>query len=64
MLDEAPYKAYWARFDGVQNMSTICFDKNGENVYKGEITFNFICYEPYAHSTFKYLNEYKYTYNG
>jgi hypothetical protein len=59
VFDETPYKAYWAKIDGAHNLKTLCFDEGGNSVYKGEMTINFICYEPRAHSTFKFLNEYK-----
>lgn len=62
-FDETPYKAYNAKITGSPSLKYICFDKMiGNNtsirVYKGEGTLNFIAYYPFAHSRFKYLNDY------
>ena len=58
IFDERPYKVYMAKINGTPQIKTICFEVNGERIYKGEGTLNFICYYPFAKSKFKYLNEY------
>lgn len=60
ILDEKPYKAYYVKTEGMQNLSVVPFDSNtNETVYKGEGTIVFTCYQPFAHNTFKYLNQFK-----
>ena len=58
IFDERPYKYYMAKVTGTPKLQTLCFDKNGERVYKGEGTIQFIAYYPYAKSVYKWLNEY------
>ena len=64
ILDEKPYKAYYAKAEGMQNLSVIPFNKWNkekniyETVYKGEGTITFTCYQPFAHNTFKYLDQF------
>ena len=58
IFDERPYKYYMAKVVGSPKLQTLCFDKNGERVYKGEGTIQFIAYYPYAKSVYKWLNEY------
>lgn len=50
IFDEAPYKLYRARIGNSATMKHICFEENGERVYKGEGDIQFICYEPFARS--------------
>ena len=65
ILDEKPYKAYYVKTEGMQNLSVIPFNRYNKNtyinetVYKGEGTIVFTCYQPFAHNTFKYLNQFK-----
>ena len=58
IFDEAPYKYYMAKPTGIPQLKTICFDQNGQRIYKGEGTIQFIAYYPYAKSVHKYFNEY------
>ena len=50
IFDEAPYKVYSAKITGTPQLKTICFDKDGQRIYKGEGTVQFTCYYPYAHT--------------
>ena len=56
IFDEAPYKVYSAKSTGTPQLKTLCFDKGGKRVYKGEGTLQFTCYYPYAHTPTKDLN--------
>ena len=58
IFDEAPYKVYTAKIQSPPQLKTICFEENGQRVYKGEGTIQFIAYYPYAKSIKKYLNQY------
>lgn len=59
IFDERPYKRYTAKASGsTSNLKYICFDEEGERIYKGEGTLNFICYYPFAKSIHKFLNLY------
>lgn len=53
IFDELPFKKYYARIDGSPNMQYIPFYEKGNRIYKGEISFNFICYDPYGYSVTK-----------
>lgn len=58
IFDEDDYKAYYAKCTGSPNLKYLCFDQDdGEGtvreVYKGEGTFNFTAFYPFAHSTFE-----------
>lgn len=64
-FDETPYKAYNVKVNGNPTLNYICFDVEQGNgysnrIYKGEGTINFIAYYPFAHSRFKYLNDYNF----
>lgn len=60
-FDESPYKVYTAKVDTPPNITFLCFDEmvNGisQRVYKGEGSINFICYEAFAKSRFKYSDD-------
>ena len=58
VFDETPYKGYYAKVQSPPQLKYICFDEDGQRIYKGEGTINFICYYPFAHSMFSFLNEY------
>lgn len=58
IFDELPYKAYTAKVSNPPQLKWICFNQNGQRIYKGEGTINFVCYRPFAHSVYKYLDEY------
>lgn len=50
IFDENPYKVYTAKITGTPQLKYICFDQNGQRVYKGEGTIQFTAYWPYAHT--------------
>lgn len=55
VFDELPYKTYRAKLKSKPDFKFVCFTKNGERVYKGEGTLNFICYFPFAFGFNKYV---------
>lgn len=62
-FDESPYKAYNVKINGTPNLKYICFEKINidgyvERIYKGEGNISFIAYYPFAHSRYKYLEDY------
>lgn len=59
VFDEKPYKTYYAKVSGLTTIKYIPFTEKNERVYKGEGTFEFICYQPFAICSKKYLNEYE-----
>ena len=64
IFDEAPYKVYKAKVTGSATIKHIPFmelDDNGDEIriYKGEGSIQFTCYQPYARSRFKTLEEYE-----
>lgn len=58
IFDEEPYKIYYAKVSGTPQYNYIPF--SSPRVYKGEGTYTFTCYEPFAHcpNNYKYLNQY------
>ena len=59
IYDENPYKAYTAKIQSPAQISFICFDDNeGNRIYKGEGSIQFVAYYPYAKSVHKFLNEF------
>ena len=59
IFDEAPYKKYYAKVTGSASIKHIPFAEGATNrVYKGEGSFQFTAYDPYAYSVNKYLSEY------
>lgn len=58
IFDEAPYKAYTVKIQSPPQLKFICFNENGQRIYKGEGTIQFISYFPYAKSAHKYLDEF------
>ena len=60
VFDENPYKVYSAKVTGTATIKHIPFNEGAgkERVYKGEGTIQFTCYNPFARSRFKWLNEY------
>lgn len=62
IFDEAPYKIYKAKVTGSASIKHIPFSEGETNrVYKGEGSFQFTAYDPYARSRYKYLNQYNST---
>lgn len=53
IFDELPFKKYYARVDSSPTMQYIPFYEKGNRIYKGEISFNFVCYDPYGYSVTK-----------
>lgn len=53
VFDETPYKAWSAKVTGTAQIKHICFEEDGERVYKGEGSLTFTCYYPYAHTPSK-----------
>lgn len=58
IFDEFPYKVYTVKISDPPQFSYLCFDEGVERVYKGEGTFNFISYAPFARSRFQYIEDY------
>ena len=57
IFDELPYKYYMAKIQSAPQIKFICFgDAVAERTYKGEISFQFVSYYPYARSVHKYLS--------
>lgn len=60
IFDEAPYKVYKAKVTGSATIKHIPFGEGESNrLYKGEGSIQFTCYQPYARSHFKTLEEYE-----
>jgi len=57
IFDEEPYKIYYAKVTGTPQLQYIPF--SSPRVYKGEGTYTFTCYEPFAHcpNNKKYLTK-------
>lgn len=53
VFDETPYKVYSAKVTGTPQLKVICFEFEGQRVYKGEGSIQFTCYYPYAHTPSK-----------
>lgn len=58
IFDERPYKAYHVKVQSPPQLQTICFEDEGQRIYKGEGTIPFIAYFPFARSVHKFLNEF------
>ena len=59
IFDETPFKAYTAKIQTPPQLTYICFDdKDGNRVYKGEGTIQFVAYYPYAKSVHKFLDDF------
>lgn len=50
VFDERPYVAWSAKVTGTASMKHLCFEEDGERVYKGEGSITFTCYYPYGHT--------------
>lgn len=61
IFDERPYKAYSVKVQAPPQFKYLCFEENGERVYKGEGTIVFVSYYPYASSVAKYLSDSKFS---
>lgn len=59
ILDEMPYKKWLVVPNGSPSIKWVCFNQGpNRRIYKGEGTLQFISYNPYAISRFKYIDEY------
>ncbi len=58
IFDEEPYKKYLAKATTLPTIKFICFDNNGQRVYKGEGTLSFTAFFSYGISTHKYLDDF------
>ena len=58
IFDELPYKKYSVKIESTPQFKFICFDDiNGQRIYKGEGTINFVSYKSKARQTIKYLSQ-------
>lgn len=48
-FDERTEVKYSAKVTGTPQLKVVCFDKNGQNIYKGEGTIQFTCYFPFGY---------------
>lgn len=57
VFDEEPYKTWKAKLATKPDFKFVCFidSETNERVYKGEGSFSFICYTPYAYGFNKYI---------
>ena len=59
IFDECPYKVYSAKVTGTATIKYIAFSEGVTNrLYKGEGSVQFTCYNPFARSRYKFLDEY------
>ena len=59
IFDESPYKKYYAKVVETASIKHIPFSEGATNrVYKGEGNIQFAAYDPYAYSTYKYLDQF------
>ena len=57
IFDDEPYKVYYAKVTGTPQIKYIPF--GSPRIYKGEGTFTFTCFDPFAHcpNDYKYLDQ-------
>lgn len=59
VFDETPYKVYSAKVTGTATIKHIVFAEGATNrTYKGEGSIQFTCYQPFARSKYKWLDQY------
>lgn len=58
IFDEVPYKQYKVVIAQAPKIKYLGFDENSTRVVKGEGELIFRCYDPFAHSVFRTLNQY------
>lgn len=59
IFDEWPYKVYAAKMTGMMSLKHIMFtDEDGTDHYKGEGSFQFTCYFPFARSRYAWREDY------
>ena len=49
---ERPYKVYIGKTSGTSSINYVCFLEKGKRIYKGEGSFQFVCYYPFARCTY------------
>lgn len=60
IFDETPYKVYSAKVTGTATIKHIPFAEGATNrIYKGEGTIQFTCFQPFARSKYKWLDQYE-----
>lgn len=65
VFDERPYVAWPAKVTGTASMKHLCFEEDGQRVYKGEGSITFTCYYPYGHTPKKlWIKERVWDYNA
>lgn len=65
VFDERPYVAWSAKVTGTASMKHLCFEEDGQRVYKGEGSITFTCYYPYGHTPRKlWIKERVWDYNA
>ncbi len=50
VFDERPYIQYMCILNSVPQLKYLTFEENGERIYKGELSVNFVSYLPYGYS--------------
>ena len=59
IFDETPYKVYSAKMTGNSMLKHLAFtEQDGSRVYRGEGSFVFTCYFPFARSRYEYQEDY------
>lgn len=48
VFEETPYKTYYVKANNAPSLTWLCFDIDGERVYKGEGVISFISFFPYG----------------
>lgn len=56
-LSENPDRFYYAKLTDTCQIKHLCFEKNGERIYKGEGSLTFTCYYPFSQSETYYLTK-------
>lgn len=57
-LDEEPYKTYMVKPSNIATIKHICFDVDGQRLYKGTGSVEFISFSPFSQSKYPYLQDY------
>ena len=50
IFDERPYIQYMCILNSTPQLKYLTFEENGERIYKGELSVNFVSYLPYGYS--------------
>lgn len=58
VFDEEPHKVWSAKISGYVSIKHLCFEIDGQRVYRGEGEITFTCPYPFARSRFEYLEEF------